>query len=316
MTEYKEPVLTVVRTRNGNYAFSCPSIKQHGDIYKCNGEVIEAGKVCTTEKIPVLELYHVVTRLGLGASNIEGVPDLSPSEYIEREDALLMKRKWTEELGYVWDTLEDEFEYRKFQRAYTQIKTPIEVFATKYKTVVHTEVPCDNPYLVPFRHLGYHDITSTHAEYKRYEFFVTEVRRILNNLKYKEIDPGHGLSAKGTYKIYVSRANEISLYIQGDCAFSLNNLFNMRDEYDVLLKQMNKDKDFINERIIIYVRGKDIPFNKHEAINILKTARNMLGKIACKVAGYSDKQALSNYLLRKIDEIEKSIIEGKDENVS
>jgi len=122
--------------------------------YLVDGEVVEVNSYNSVSKVPVKDFSDVkaVTERSVVSYYICGEEKMSVAEYIEKDLKLTANRtvlidSYSEE-EHTWTSLEDEFDYKKFKRAWTPIqKTVQEISEPLLFEVEQRQIETGNPYI-------------------------------------------------------------------------------------------------------------------------------------------------------------------------
>lgn len=118
-------------------------LKSYTD-YLIDGEIVSVG--CGGKEVEVKDIdnIRIVNLKTIIKHYTDGENILSVDEYISKSEALKKNRKYDEyEEEYIWDSLEDEFNYRKFDLKWNKVEETIqtisepikvEIITTKYDT--------------------------------------------------------------------------------------------------------------------------------------------------------------------------------------
>jgi hypothetical protein len=299
------PTLKILKDESG-YTFVTPRLDS-GIFLKMHDVVLETGETYTSEDFPNLELFQKVKVKTLAKSKVDGIPDIHYLRYKETLKKLKEKFRQVGNDDWVWDSLEDEFAYRKFLEQYEVISREDVISIGHIPYSIEEKIPSDNPFLVPLRHLG-KNILIQKAVYTRRAFWISEIHALL---KENGFLPNKNSSAKGTYSFYDYKKGEVSLFIEGTSVIQQIGLHDVTDEYSIVKNKLEQDRQEIHKKISIYLNSRVKVANMAAVLDIMREIEHKTSALPIKVTGQSDFRSLMLFIRTKISEMETSLLEEK-----
>ena len=264
--------------------------------------LLERGKYLVDGNVVMIDTYYGKEQVGVKDENnirkisetkvtdhyinIEDDTKMSEYEYEEKRKELVKHRTYDEYDDAVWDSLESEFNYRKFSQTWKRVDKVIQVISDpilvekvylKYNTgnkfirsayLNGEDSPCCDLYIYSRKAAHLHitkecfdELGMTHEKNCGYEYTKTRkvwsggdsdsgiryVKAFGNYIFGKEFD--HIRSPKGTYEDMVKRYEEDRSLIRGIIKRNYIATFGNADENKVDFKQLLKDLNSLREEI-------------------------------------------------------------------
>ena len=236
------PTAVVYDEKLGTY-----TIKLFAGHYKINGTIIHHNDYdypITIKEYPDISKVYKETNI-VKYSKIDGSEHLSISDYNDQYNKLLLKKN---KENNEWDSLDDEFAFRKF----TSLWKPVCQESTKFTPInirIIKKVYSNNEWVIP----GYcfdGNIFNTTCIYKRREFYLNRINRILEVYKIKD------------FKLYDYDDKHISLFIENKNHFTFYvNKSNLLNDYKTLIEQNSKDENEIQNELVRYLEAVKKPLS-------------------------------------------------------
>jgi hypothetical protein len=240
----------------------------------------------------------------------------SVEEYETEKVELLSHRKTidADEGTYIWDSLEAEFNYRKFIQLWQPVKISAQTISEPIKVAVKKmQYETDNEFIKSCFLNGSDKDTSLFI-YKRPEAVQKIVADCFNELGMKfEGDCSYG-KTEGK-KIWGNSTHSCIRYVVAFGTYVMNDGWDIRScpkgTYNDLIKQYNNDKKALRNIIIT-------KYNKHfgkidqgtfefdKLLSQIKSAQTYISNIDPKQKSYNDKQSALKRLKESIELIESS----------
>lgn len=299
--------LTVAVMRDGDkHVFFLPRFESwsSGKQYRINGTAVQGGENYSTTGEPLIEVYHRHAKHVGARSKVEGFPDLTMAEYLERKDALgPTEAPQYDDEGRRFRDLDAEYAYKRFMATY-EIETVEEwVLRQTAQLAIQDKITPPNPFIIPGRHLG-EGITSLAGQYQRWGYVCDLVRRILAENGYVDEEDKTKPAPKAlSFKIYTHEKNKISVYVGGSRCFEMTGWGVYSDTMEVVLAKMADDKALVERELGFFLAGTRRTVNAYQMANILEGAVIRASKIDSKVSTADEKRGLLTYLRGHIERL-------------
>ncbi len=272
-------------------------------------QVLDVNNIIPLTKTPIISYYM---RNGKEEVNVE--------DFIEEKQRLLSKRRKylgydedNERDEYEWSSLEDEFEYRKFEQIHQPIRKEIITKGDPLPVeIVESQIETGNEFInSDYINGGKDPLLFT---YNR----IGATLKIVSD-KFKEL----GMEFKGkldysqtkNQKIWGNSSHSHIRYITAFNSYIFNDKwdikYNPKGNLESLLLQYNSDKkeleSIIQQKYNEYFgRFDDKNFQSQECLSKLKLTQTYLNKLDYNKKGYSDYLSIKKFLAESIQIIENS----------
>ena len=268
------------------------SIELSNGLYLIDGNPIHIERY-SKKKVQVKDIHNVIpiTRSTIVDYylNDEKVT-MDVTTYKKQKDKLLQKGKEVEyEEGIEWDSLEDEFNYRKFQQTWKPVLKSIEIKGDPYTfEIVESKINTGNPFIASdYVNGGVNPLLFTYNRPVALLSIVSNKFKELgmefkNNIDYSNTS-GNKVWGNSTHS-GIRYVTAFGTYIFND-TWKISNI--QRGNLDTLLAQYDKDKDAL-EKIIqtkynVHFGKIDLEgFDFDRLLSTLKHANNLLDSIEYK----------------------------------
>lgn len=294
------------------------SIELPKGMYEVDGKVIEVSTF-SGEKVQVKNINNIIpiTRKDVIHFYVNGDTQLSVEEYNTQLQKLLSHSIQDEDGYRSWDSLEDEFAYRKFISSHSPIYRNIETRGdTLSIEIVESAINSGNPYISSDYINGGKDPLL--FIYNRY----SAVNDIVSN-KFKEL--GMTFSGKCSYeetnnkKIWGNSTHSGVRFVVAFNKYPLQDKweikYNPRGTLSQLLVLYNKDKEELEN---ILQTNYNIHFGKFEEkeltirdiLSKLNNCKNRLSSVEYKSKSYDDYRQALSHLNQAISQIQDGFKES------
>ena len=289
--------------------------------YEVDGVVIECKEYSNKVSVSDLDSVRPITRTNVVCYYTSNGEDRHDVEWYEDRKNELLKKQTVIDLGDYetstkWDSLDDEFAYRKFTSLYTAVKKDIEVIGDPIKfDVTSTVLETGNPFIKSEFVNGEKDLCL--FSYNRPSALLRIVSDCFTELGMKFEDNISYAKTSGV-KIWGNSTHSCIQYVTAFGGYLFTDLYkntsSQRGTLESLLLRYESDKKDI-ERIIktkYNIAFGDVDekaFNFHKLLTTIKAAEYSTRKIQPKQSSYSEYKTALAKLLEAITQIETSFRE-------
>ena len=281
------------------YTFTLPAADSwRGVQFRVNGTVVPDRQVYSTTGLPLVEELRKTTIQVLAKSKVEGLPDLSMVEYLDRKDQLGPTEADEEgTVGRRFISLENEYTYKRFMASYEVITREDWELVQVFNLVVTEKVESPSPYLIPHRHLG-EAITSQAATYQRTAFLVNLIASIFEANGFGGDKAGKPKSL--TYSVYTHERDKLLVYAAGSKIFEVFTRGSFADSLSKCLEVMAADKQLVERELNFFFAGRAQTLNLVAMAQKLAGIKAMVYEIDSKLATQGKKRELLTHLDEQI----------------
>jgi len=284
-------------------------------LYLIEGKYIDITNY-TGDKVQVKDTDNIcpVTRTNVvNHYTVNGEDNMSVEDYNNRI-AQLSKYKTDEDGERTWESLDAEFEFRKFKELYKPIYKNVEVIGDPIKfNLFKTVLDTGNKFITS--NFVYNTTESeTLFKYDRPAALLSIVSECFKSLG-MEYQGGLSYGKTDGKKVWSNSTHSGIRYVIAFNTYLFNDrwnhIYSKSGELETLIASYNSDKDEI-EKIIktkynlhfgIIDEGK---FDFKKMLDLLKTCQRNVNKVDPKTKTYSDLQSAKNLLNKSIELIEQS----------
>lgn len=248
------------------------------DLIYVNGELVKGSNISINEPITSIEVYVKEKFPSFVEKFSEELPDISLDDYYKKESVLRKKMD---------NSLEDEFEYKKFYRDY---KVVHQERLIKKQDVKFKVIEANDPEL-PFVTMGRHNgepVTSVTASFNIQGFLINYIHNYMKNKGYTDESGKMSIkSGKGSYKIYHYNTGMVNLYIEGKQIFDVNHrtytdtLENVKVKYEAM-------EYWIKEKLDTYFENLREGINQNDINAMMNSIKAYASKLDVKIKSMDD----------------------------
>lgn len=241
---------------------------------------------------------------------------IKPSEYKEQKDVLLSKSKYDDEYDEAtWDSLEDEFAYKKFLQNWKPIYKTVQEISDPIKVeVVKSKITSKHKYIKNMFSLGNSEDVDLFV-YDRYSACLNIVRDKFESLGMKYAENIHRNSTIHK-KIWSNSTHSCIEYVIAFGTYIFDGTWDIkyspRGTFEDLEAQYNKDKkileDIIQTKYNFHFK-KDVDIDLEVLYKKIESIQSELISLDVKVKAKNDRSVILTW----IQEV-KQMIEGAFEN--
>jgi len=243
-----------------------------------NGELVKGSTISINKPITSIEVYVKEKFPSFVEKFSEELPDIMLDEYYKKESILRKKMD---------NSLEDEFEYKKFYRDYKVIHQERLI---KKQDVKFKVIEANDPKL-PFVTMGRHNgepVTDVTASFNIQGFLINYIHNYMKNKGYaNESDKMSFKSGKGTYKIYHYNTGMVNLYIEGKQIFDVNHR-NYTDSLENVKAKYESMEIWIKEKLDAYFENLREGINQNDINAMMNSIKSYASKLDVKVKSMDD----------------------------
>lgn len=267
-------------------------------LYLIDGEPLEVKQY--KEKVPFKETIQTVTTRNVISSYSDGENTISLQEYIDRKTELESKQRIIDD-EYIWDSLEDEFTFRKFKQLWQPIYKTIQEVSEPLIVSEDTEIVCDtgNPYITSYFAQRNQEIDL--FTYNRQAACLNTVREVFTELG---MDFKGNLSYEETKseKIWGNSTHSVIRYVTAFGRYIFNDSWDVKNTNGRLEYLKALYEEDVKEITDIIKTGYNIHFGKYdkdlvnieEIISKLRGLENRIRSLDVKTKSDTDKHIAAN----------------------
>lgn len=282
-------------------------------VYLVDGVVLDVDSYNTKIEVKDIKNVRPITRKTVVDYYVSGENKLSVDEYLDKSQKLLLNRKLIDEDEYVWDSLDSEFEYRRFISKWNEVTKDIENIGEPFSIeIVESCIDSGNEFIKSEYINGGKDPLL--FIYDRKSAVLNIVRKKFKELG-MEFVSGCSYSDTANKKIWTNSTHSTIRYVAAFNKYIFNDAWdiktNPRGDMNNLLAKYKSDKEYIESLIETKYKnhfgyidsGK---FNFIALLDMLRHSKNMLEKADVKQKSISIYRSGIKKLSDSIDFIETS----------
>jgi len=299
------------------------SVELNSGIYLIDGETVEI-KGYSTQKVQVKDVNNIIPLLKTSIISYylrNGNEEVNVVDFIEEKLKLLSKRTnigFDEDNGhseYKWNSLDDEFAYRKFEQIHQPIRKEVITKGDPLPVeIVESQIETGNEFIKSdYINGGKDPLLFTYNRMGATLKIVSDKFKELGMEFKDKLDVAQTKNQKiwgNSTHSHIRYVTAFGTYIFND---SWDIKFNPRGSVSDLINKYNSDKQTL-ESIIQqkynehFGRFNDKNFQASECLSKLKLTQSYLNKLDYNKKGHSDYQSIKKFLSESIQIIEQSFI--------